>query len=74
MSVEVETVAEPSHRSVSAIAPVDGSSEMSESPPPGKSAFRPAGRSVQVVPVSSERNTSLGEPGRLDSSPVGALM
>jgi hypothetical protein len=73
LSVDFETVDDPSQRSDSAIAPVCGSSEISESPPPGKFAFSPAGRSCQLAPPSSERNTSLGEPGRFDSSPVGAL-
>ena len=74
LSVDVETVAEPSHRSVSASAPVAGSIEMSLSPPPGRFAFSPAGSSFQVAPPSSERKTSLGEPGILESKPVGALM
>src|SRR3954471_22884540 len=73
LSVDDDTVLLPSHRSVMNSAPVAGSMEMSESPPPGKLARRLAGVCTKVAPPSVDRNTGLGEPGRFDSRPEGPL-
>src|SRR4051794_30440766 len=73
LSVEEDTVLLPSHRSVMYNAPVAGSMEMSESPPPGRLARRLAGVCTNVAPPSVDRKTGLGEPGRLESRPEGPL-